>query len=102
MPFSNIGKAQLGAIETLSKIFTKADDDGKSTIDPPYKQAEHTVARSIPQTPHPGRPEYTKIPQPNFIEDEEGLIPENFSTRSTGPHQGHTLFLLKFLAHHQG
>ena len=73
--FSNIDEAQLGAIETLSKIFTKEADDGKSTIDPPYKQAENTAARSIPQTPHPVRPEYTQIPQPNVIEDEEGVIP---------------------------
>ena len=61
-PFSNIGKAQLGAIETLSNIFTKAADDGKSTKDPPYKKADHTDVRSIPHTPHPGRPEYTQIP----------------------------------------
>ena len=66
-PFSNIGDSQLGAIETLSKIFTKAADDGKSTKDPPYKQAEHTAARSIPQTPHPGRPDYTPTSQTNVI-----------------------------------
>ena len=67
--FSNIGESQLVAIETLSKMFTKADDDGKSTKDTPYKQANHTAA-SIPQIPPPGRPEYTPTPQPNVIEDE--------------------------------
>ena len=47
-PFSNIGEAQLGAIETLSKIFTNAANEGKSTTYPPHKQAENTAARSIP------------------------------------------------------
>ena len=56
-------------------IFTKVDDDGKSTTDPTYKQANQTAARSIPHTPHLGRPEYTQIPQPNVIADEEGMIP---------------------------
>ena len=56
-PFSNIGESQLVAIETLSKIFTKASDYGKSTKDPPM-QADHTAAGSIPQTPYPGRPDY--------------------------------------------
>ena len=76
-PFSNIGESQLVTIETLSKIFTKAADDGKSTKYPPYKQSYHTAA-SIPQTPHPGRPEYNPTPQPNVIEDEEGVRPSNF------------------------
>ena len=87
---SNIGKAQIGAIETLYKIFTKAADDGKSKTDPPYKRAENTAARSIPQTPHPGRPEYTQIPQPNVIKNEEGLRPANFQHKihrsPSGPH----------------
>ena len=67
-PFSNIGKSQLVAIKILSKIFTKAADDGRSTKDPPHKQADHTAA-SIPQTPQPGRTEYIPTPQPNVIED---------------------------------
>ena len=64
--FSNIGEYQLMEIETLSKIFTKKADDGKSTKDLPYKQAYHTDA-GIPQTPHPGQPEHTPTPQPNVI-----------------------------------
>ena len=67
-PFSNIGKSQLVAIEQLSKIFTKAADDRKSTADPPQKQAYHTAA-GIPKTPHPGRTKYIPPPQPNVIED---------------------------------
>ena len=88
-PFSNIGESQLVAIETLSKIFTEVADDGKITKDPPCKQADHTSA-SIPQTPHPGRPEYTPTQQPNVIEDEEGVRPENFQHNihksPSGPH----------------
>ena len=88
-PFSNIGESQLVAIETLSKIFTKADDDRKSTIDPPHNQADHTAA-SIPNTPPPGRTEYSPTPQPNVIEDEDGLRPANFHHKvhrsSSGPH----------------
>ena len=76
-PFSNIGESQLVVIETKSKIFTKAANDGKSTTDPPNKQADHT-ASIIPQTQQTGWTEYTSTPQPNFIEDEEGLIPANF------------------------
>ena len=76
-PFSNIGESQLVAIETLSKIFTKASKDRKSTTDPPHKQAYHTPA-SIPKTPQPGRTEYIPPPQTNGIEYEEGLRPANF------------------------
>ena len=43
-PFSNIGNSQLVAIEKLSKIFTKAVDNVKSTEDPPRQQADHTAA----------------------------------------------------------
>ena len=75
-PFSNIGKSQLVAIETLSKIFAKAANEGKSTKDPPHKQAYYTAA-SIPQTPHPGQNEYIPTPQPNVIEDEKGVRTEN-------------------------
>ena len=89
-PFSKIDEAQLGAIETLSKIFTNAADDGKSTTYPPCKQAENTPARSITQTPHPGRPEYTQITQPNVIEDEEVVRPANCQHKihrsPSGPH----------------
>ena len=88
-PFSNIVESQLVVIETLSNIFTKAADDGKSTNDPTYNQVDHTAA-SIPQTPHPGRPEYTHTPQPNVIEDEEGVRPANFQHKihrsPSGPH----------------
>ena len=38
-PFSNIGESQLFEIEKLSKIFTKASDDGKSTADPPQQKS---------------------------------------------------------------
>ena len=41
--FSNIGKSQLVTIETLSKIFTKAAEDRKSTEDPTHKQADHLL-----------------------------------------------------------
>ena len=61
-------------IETLSNIFTKAADDGKSTKDPPQKPEDHT-ATGISQTPQPGRTEYIPTPQPNDIEDEEGVRP---------------------------
>ena len=60
-PFSNIGESQLVAIETLSKIFTKAADRGKSTKDPPHKPVDHTAA-GISQTPQPGRNEYIPTP----------------------------------------
>ena len=73
-PFSNIGESQLVVIETLSNIFTKAADDGKSTNDPTYNQADHTAA-GIPKTLQPGRTEYIPTPQPNDIEDEEGVRP---------------------------
>ena len=100
-PFSNIGESQLVAIETLSKIFTKAAEDRKSTTDPPHKQSYHTAA-SISKTPQPGRTEYIPPPQPNVIEDEEGLISGNFQHKVRRSPSGHTLFLLKFLSHHQG
>ena len=57
VPFLNIGEYQLVAIEKLSKIFTKADYDGKSTADPPQRQAEKTAA-GIPQTLQTGRTQY--------------------------------------------
>ena len=76
-PFSNIGKSQLFEIEKLSKIFTKAANGRKSVAYPPHKQAGH-IAASIPKTPHPKRTEYIPPPQPNAIEDEEGLRPANF------------------------
>ena len=76
-------------IETLSKIFTKVADDGKSTADPPHKPEDHTVA-SIPQTPQPGRTEYIPTPYHNVIEDEEGARPENSQHKvnryPSGPH----------------
>ena len=88
-PFSNIGKSQLVAIETLSKIFTKAAHDGKSTEDPQHKPGDHTAA-SIPETPQPGRTEYIPTLHPNVIEDEEGVIPENCQhmvhRSPSGPH----------------
>ena len=37
-PFSNIGNSQMVAIEQLSKIFSKAADNVKSTADPPQNQ----------------------------------------------------------------
>ena len=73
-PFSNIGEYQLVAIEHLSKIFTKAADDGKSTADPPQQQAEQTAA-VIPQTLQSVRTKYITSLQPNAIEDEEGKDP---------------------------
>ena len=76
-PFSNIGESQLVAIETLSKIFTKAADDRKSTADPPQQQSDHTAA-GIPKTLQPGRTKYIPPPQPNAIEDEEGLRTTKF------------------------
>ena len=92
-PFSNIGESQLVEIEKLFKIFIKADDDRKSTKDPPHKQSYHTAA-SIPQTPHPVRTEYIPTPQPNVIEDEEGGRPANFQHKvhrsPSGPHTIHT------------
>ena len=88
-PFSNIGEYQLVTLEKLSRLFTKADDDRKSTADPPQKLADHTAA-SIPKTPQPKCTKYIPSPQPNFIEDEEGLIPENFQHKihrsPSGPH----------------
>ena len=88
-PFTNIGKSQLVAIEQLSKIFTKAADDRKSTAYPPHKQADHTAA-GILKTLHPRRTKYIPSPQPNVIEDEEGLIPANFQHKvhrfPSGPH----------------
>ena len=72
-----LGESQLVAIEQLSKIFTKAAYDGKSTADPPQRQAEQTVS-GIPQTLQPGRIKYIPPPQPNIIEDEEGKKPTNF------------------------
>ena len=88
-PFSNIGKSQLVAIETLSKIFTKAAEYRKSMTDPPHKQADPTAA-SIPKTPQPGWTEYIPPPQSNVIEDEEGLRPSNFQHKvhrsPSGPH----------------
>ena len=100
-PFSNIGNYQLVAIEQLSKIFTKAADNMKSTADPPQQQSEQTAA-SIPQKLQPGWTKYILSVQPNAIEDEEGKEPKIISTRSTFPHQGHKLFPLKSLSHHQG
>ena len=38
---------------------------------------------------------------PMSLKMKRGRNQQTFSTRSTGPHQGHTLFLLKFLSHHQ-
>ena len=49
----------------------------KSTAEPPKQQADHTLA-SIPKPLHPGRTKYTPPPQPNVIEDEEGVRPTNF------------------------
>ena len=43
-PFSNIGDSQIVAIEQLSKIFTKAANNVKSTSDPPQQQAEQTAS----------------------------------------------------------
>ena len=88
-PFSNIGEYQLVVIEQLSKIFTNAADDGKSTADPPQQQAEQIDA-GITQTLQPGRTKYTPPPQPNVIEDEEGKKPTNFHHKvhrsPSGPH----------------
>ena len=52
--FSNIRNSQLVAIEQLSNIFTKADDNRKTTADPPHQQAEQT-ATSIFQKLQSGR-----------------------------------------------
>ena len=88
-PFSNIGKSKLVAIEQLSKIFTKAANDRKSTVDPPQKQADHTSA-GIHKTLQPGRTNYIPPPQLNVIEDEKGLRPTNFQNKvqrsPSGPH----------------
>ena len=77
------------AIETLSKIFTKAADDGKSMKDPPHKPVDHTDA-SIRQTPQPGRTEYIPTPHTDVNEYEEGVKPENFQKKvhrsPSGPH----------------
>ena len=90
-PFSNIGKSQLVAIETLSKIFTKAAEYGKSTTNPPHNQADH-IAASIPQTPHPGQTEYIPTPQPNSIEDKEVVRPANFQHKvHRSPSVPHTI-----------
>ena len=90
-PFSNISKSQLVAIETLSNIFTKAADYGKSTTDPPHKHADHTAA-SIPQTLQPRRTEYIPAPHPNVIEDEEGEIPANFQHKGNrSPSEPHII-----------
>ena len=43
-PFSNIGEYQLVTLEKLSKLFTKAADDRKSTTDPQKsKQITHPL-----------------------------------------------------------
>ena len=88
-PFSNIRKSQLVAIDQLSKIFTKADDDGKSTEDPPQQQEEKTAA-GIPQTLQQGRTKYIPPPHPNVIEYEEGKKPTNSQQKvhryPSGPH----------------
>ena len=88
-PFSNIGESQLVAIEQLSKIFIKAADDRKITADPPQLQSYHT-ASSIPKTLQPGQTKYIPPPQPNVIEDEEGLRPtifqHNVQRSPSGPH----------------
>ena len=90
-PFSNIGKSQSVAIETLSKIFTEADDDGKSTTDLTHKPTDHTDA-SIPQTPQPGRTEYIPTPQINVIEYEEGVRPANCQHKvNRSPSGQHTI-----------
>ena len=52
-PFSNIGDSQLVAIEQFSKIFTKAAENVKISVDPPQHQSEQTAA-NIPKKLHPG------------------------------------------------
>ena len=37
-PFSNIGDSQIFAIEQLSKIFSKAEDNVKKRADPPQQK----------------------------------------------------------------
>ena len=68
---------------------TKAAYDRKSTVDPPQQQADHTAA-GILKMLQPGRTKYIPPPQPNVIEDEEGLRPANFQYKvhrsPSGPH----------------
>ena len=74
---SNTRDFQIFAIEQLSKIFTKADDNLKSTTDHPQQQAEKTAA-SVPRKLHPGWTKYIASVHPNVIEDEEGKEPTNY------------------------
>ena len=67
-PFSNIGDSQIVAIEKLSKIFTKADDNVKITADPPQQKPDPKAAIII-QKLHPGWTKYIPSVQPNVIED---------------------------------
>ena len=53
-------------IEQLSKIFTKAAEGRRITIDPPHKQADHT-ADSIHKTPQTGRTEYNPLLVPHML-----------------------------------
>ena len=88
-PFSNICESQLVAIDQLSKIFTKAAEDVKSTANLPQQQAEQTTA-VIPQTLQPGQTKYILSLQTNVIEDEEGKEPKTFQHNvhrsPSGPH----------------
>ena len=56
-PFSNIRDSRWVVIEKLSKIFTKAADNGKSTVDPPQQQAKN-IAAVRPQKLQPGWNKY--------------------------------------------